>query len=69
MSEGEVIFIIFLYYYYLVKGFLEENDILKNKVLVIDDFILSLDSNILFIVSVLVKDFMKEVMEEKINIK
>lgn len=56
LSEGEVTFITFLYYYHLAKGSLKENDISKNKVLVIDDPISSLDSNILFMVSVLVKD-------------
>ncbi|GAA8469572.1 AAA family ATPase [Helicobacter pylori] len=69
LSEGEVTFITFSYYYHLAKGSLKENDISKNKVLVIDDPISSLDSNILFIVSVLVKDLMKETMEEKTNIK
>ncbi len=69
LSEGEVTFITFLYYYHLAKGSLKENDISKNKVLVIDDPISSLDSNILFMVSVLVKDLMKEAMEEKTNIK
>ncbi|GAA7135804.1 AAA family ATPase [Helicobacter pylori] len=67
LSEGEVTFITF--YYHLTKGSLKENDISKNKVLVIDDPISSLDSNILFIVSVLVKDLMKETMKEKTNIK
>ncbi|EEC22299.1 hypothetical protein HP9810_3g2 [Helicobacter pylori 98-10] len=69
LSEGEVTFITFLYYYHLTKGSLKENDISKNKVLVIDDPISSLDSNILFIVSVLVKDLMKEITKEKTNIK
>ncbi|GAA7086485.1 hypothetical protein VN0427_07870 [Helicobacter pylori] len=69
LSEGEVTFITFLYYYYLTKGSLKENDVSKNKVLVIDDPISSLDSSILFIVSVLVKDLMKEAMKEKTNIK
>ncbi len=69
LSEGEVTFITFLYYYHLTKGSLKENDISKNKVLVIDDPISSLDSNILFIVSVLVKDLIKKTMEEKTNIK
>ncbi len=69
LSEGEVTFITFLYYYHLAKGSLKENDISENKVLVIDDPISSLDSNILFIVSVLVKELMKETMEEKRNIK
>ncbi|WQW70502.1 AAA family ATPase [Helicobacter pylori] len=69
LSEGEVTFITFLYYYHLTKGSLKESDISKNKVLVIDDPISSLDSNILFMVSVLVKDLMKETMKEKTNIK
>ncbi|WP_459109178.1 ATP-binding protein [Helicobacter pylori] len=69
LSESEVTFITFLYYYHLTKGSLKENDISKNKVLVIDDPISSLDSNILFIVSVLVKDLMKETTKEKTNIK
>ncbi|GHR26415.1 hypothetical protein VN0452_11160 [Helicobacter pylori] len=69
LSEGEVTFITFLYYYHLTKGSLKENDVSKNKVLVIDDPISSLDSNILFIVSVLVKELMKETMKEKTNIK
>ncbi|RPF68772.1 AAA family ATPase [Helicobacter pylori] len=69
LSEGEVTFITFLYYYHLVEGSLKENDISKNKVLVIDDPISSLDSNILFMVSVLVKDLMKGTMKEKTNIK
>ncbi|MGL2361279.1 ATP-binding protein [Helicobacter pylori] len=69
LSEGEVTFITFLYYYHLTKGSLKENDISENKVLVIDDPISSLDSNILFIVSVLVKDLMKETTKEKRNIK
>ncbi|GAA7652170.1 AAA family ATPase [Helicobacter pylori] len=69
LSEGEVTFITFLYYYHLTKGSLKEDDISRNKVLVVDDPISSLDSNILFIVSVLVKELMKETMEEKTNIK
>ncbi|GAA7427671.1 AAA family ATPase [Helicobacter pylori] len=69
LSEGEVTFITFLYYYYLTKGSLEENDISKNKVLVIDDPISSLDSNILFIVSVLIKDLMKEATKKQTSSK
>ncbi|ANH47187.1 ATP-binding protein [Helicobacter pylori] len=69
LSEGEVTFITFLYYYHLTKGSLQENDISKNKVLVIDDPISSLDSNLLFIVSVLIKNLMKETTKENSNIK
>ncbi len=69
LSEGEVTFITFLYYYHLTKGSLQENDVDKNKVLVIDDPISSLDSNLLFIVSALIKDLMKETTEKNPKIK
>lgn len=55
LSEGEYNFITFLYFYYLVYGSQEKTGILSNKIIVIDDPISSLDSNVLFIVSTLVK--------------
>ena len=55
LSEGEHRFITFLYFYQLVKGTLNKDATTKNKILVIDDPISSLDSNILFIVSYLVR--------------
>lgn len=60
LSEGEHRFITFLYYYQLVKGSLDKNSSAKNKILVIDDPISSLDSNILFIVSYLVRDLINK---------
>jgi wobble nucleotide-excising tRNase len=56
LSEGEYNFITFLYFYHLVFGSKEPDGAAKNKVIVIDDPISSLDSNVLFIVSSLVKN-------------
>lgn len=56
LSEGEHRFISFLYFYQLVNGTLNKDSLTKNKIIVIDDPISSLDSNILFIVSYLVRE-------------
>lgn len=61
LSEGEVTFITFLYFYHLCKGGLTADTINTDRVIVIDDPISSLDSNILFVVSSLVKDIIKNV--------
>ena len=63
LSEGEHRFITFLYYYQLVKGTLNRDSVIKDKILVIDDPISSLDSNILFIVSYLVRTLIKECLD------
>lgn len=63
LSEGEHRFITFLYYYQLVKGALSRDSVIKDKILVIDDPISSLDSNILFIVSYLVRTLIKECLD------
>lgn len=60
LSEGEYNFIKFLYFYYLVYGSLEKTGITSEKIIVIDDPISSLDSNVLFIVSTLVKNLLKD---------
>ena len=59
LSEGEYNFITFLYFYHLIFGSTNPDDIQKNKVIVIDDPISSLDSNVLFIVSSLVKSIIQ----------
>lgn len=61
LSEGEVTFVTFLYYYQLTKGSKNKKDISNNRILVIDDPISSLDSNILFVVSSLVKELISKV--------
>ena len=55
LSEGEITFITFLYFLQLAKGSTTETDITDDRILVVDDPISSLDSNVLFIVSSLLK--------------
>ncbi len=64
LSEGEVTFITFLYFYHLCKGGRTESSINTDRVIVIDDPISSLDSNILFVVSSLVKEIIKNVKND-----
>lgn len=64
LSEGEKTFITFLYFYNLLKGSTNSEDITTKKIVVLDDPISSLDSNILFIVSNLIREIIEEVIEE-----
>jgi len=61
LSEGEKNFITFLYFYFLLKGSNSESGIMTNRVVVFDDPVSSLDSDILFIVSSLIKGIFEEV--------
>ena len=58
LSEGERNFIAFLYYYHLVKGSLN-SEAVKDKIVVIDDPVSSMDSGALFIVSALVREMIE----------
>lgn len=60
LSEGEYNFITFLYFYHLVYGSKDKTGILTDKVVVIDDPISSLDSNVLFIITTLVRTMLKD---------
>jgi len=60
LSEGEITFITFLYFMQLAKGSIDEDTITNDRVLVVDDPISSLDSNVLFIVSTLLKEIIKD---------
>lgn len=55
LSEGEKTFITFLYFYSLIKGSHTSSGITENRIVVFDDPISSLDSDILYIVSSLIK--------------
>ncbi len=59
LSEGEKNFIAFLYFYYLVQGSETADEVAKDKIVVIDDPVSSMDSNSLFIVSTLVKNMIE----------
>jgi len=69
LSEGEVTFITFLYYLQLAKGGVSEETVNEERILVVDDPISSLDSNVLFVVSTLIKEIIKEIKSDAGNIK
>lgn len=69
LSEGEITFITFLYYMQLVKGSFTPNGITTDRVLVIDDPVSSLDSNVLFVVSTLLRDIFTEIHEGKSSVR
>jgi wobble nucleotide-excising tRNase len=69
LSEGETTFITFLYFIQLAKGSINENSVIDDRVLVVDDPISSLDSNILFIVSTLLKEIIENTKKNKGAIK
>lgn len=56
LSEGERNFVTFLYFMYSLKGNIHESGHNENKVVIIDDPVSSLDNDILFIVSSLLRD-------------
>ena len=58
LSEGERNFIAFLYFYHVVRGSRSEKDAGKDKIVVIDDPVSSMDSSALFIVSALVREML-----------
>lgn len=69
LSEGEVTFITFLYFVQLTKGALDENAVTEDRVLVIDDPISSLDSNILYVVSTITKELIRGIKQGSSNTK
>lgn len=69
LSEGEKTFIMFLYFFHLIEGNIEGNTISSDRVVVFDDPISSLDSDILFIVSSLIKKVINQIRESTGNIK
>ena len=69
LSEGEKNFISFLYFYHLLKGSDSESGIATDRVVVFDDPVSSLDSDILFVVSSLIKSLFDEVRNGIGNIK
>jgi len=69
LSEGEKAFITILYFYHLLKGSNSESGTTADRVVVFDDPVSSLDSDILFVVSSLIKGICEEVREDKGYIK
>jgi len=69
LSEGEKTFITFLYFYHLINGSNDQDKVNTARVIVIDDPISSLDSNILFMVSNLINNLKKKVRSNHMNFK
>jgi len=61
LSEGEKTFVTFLYFYHLLKGSESDSGMTTDRIVVFDDPVSSLDSNILFIVGSLIKGLFDEV--------
>jgi wobble nucleotide-excising tRNase len=61
LSEGEETFISFLYFMQLFEGGTERDEVSDKRLLVIDDPVSSLDSNVLYVVSSLLKEMFKRV--------
>jgi wobble nucleotide-excising tRNase len=69
LSEGERTFVSFLYFYHLLKGSTSESGTTTNRIVVFDDPVSSLDSDVVFIVSSLIRALFDEVRAEKGYIK
>lgn len=69
LSEGEKSFVTFLYFYFLLKGSDSESGVTTDRVVVFDDPVSSLDSDILFIVGSLIKGLFDEVRKAVGHIK
>lgn len=69
LSEGEKTFVTFLYFYHLLKGSVSDSGMTTDRVVVFDDPVSSLDSDILFIVGSLIKGLFDEVRSGTGHIK
>ena len=68
LSEGERNFITFLYFYSLINGSLDQSNFATKQTVIIDDPVSSMDSDILFIVSTLIKKLMEDMTKPNTNI-
>lgn len=68
LSEGEFSFISFLYFYNLVFGSKNRKGLQEEHILIIDDPVTSMDSNVLFIISTLIRNLIELCIDEKRNI-
>ena len=60
LSEGEKGFVAFLYFYQLVKGSISESGMTTDRVVVFDDPVSSFDTDVLFVVSSLIREVVRE---------
>jgi len=69
LSDGEKSFVTFLYFYHLIKGSESESGITADRVVVFDDPVSSLDSEVLFIVSSLIRALFDDMRSNRGQIK
>lgn len=69
LSEGEANFLAFLYFFHLCSGSYKTDGTLENRIIVIDDPITSMDSEILFTVSMLVRQLARSARQSNGTIK
>jgi wobble nucleotide-excising tRNase len=69
LSDGEKTFVTFLYFFHLLKGNQTATDVSVDRVVVFDDPVSSLDSDVLHIVSCLIKSLLNDVRDNKMKIK
>lgn len=69
LSEGEKSFVCFLYFYHLLRGSVLESGVTSDRIAVFDDPVSSLDSDVLFIVSALIKRVLKEACDGNGQVK
>jgi wobble nucleotide-excising tRNase len=69
LSEGEKSFITFLYFYHLIRGSISESGMTADRIIVFDDPVSSLDSDVLFIVSALIKSVLSDACKSDGRIK
>jgi len=69
LSDGERNFVTFLYFYFLLKGSQTESGMPADKIVVFDDPVSSLDSDVLFIVSSLIRELFDDVRKNNGVIK
>ena len=69
LSEGEKSFVTFLYFYNLLNGSHSSSGVVNNRIVVIDDPVSSLDNDILFIVSTLIRMMFNGLFDDSLSIK
>lgn len=69
LSEGEKNFLTFLYFYNLINGSISNSGIINKKIIVLDDPVSSLDNEILFIVSSLIRNIIFNKDDKFDNVK
>ena len=69
LSEGEKSFVTFLYFYNLLNGSQSSSGVVNKRIVVIDDPVSSLDNDILFIVSTLIRMMFNGLFDDSLSIK